>query len=225
MDLLTSYLESLHAGPFGILDADIPINDYVSIDFSKTNPELKGLDVGKAEVCQAYIDRVLKRKQSQVAYGGYLEVRNLYDNPQFVQHGDKSRNIHLAMDFWAPAGTIVRVPLPGRIYSYADNAEPGNYGPTIILEHKYASTSFYSLFGHLSRASLETLEIGRQVDIGDSLAALGTSDINVGYAPHLHFQLIQDMQDHKFDYPGVGTKEMLDYYKTNCPDPNLLLKL
>jgi hypothetical protein len=41
----------------------------------------------------------------------------------------------------------------------------------------------------------------------------------------LHFQIINDMQGKKGDYPGVSSKKELAFYKKNCPDPNLLLKI
>jgi len=41
----------------------------------------------------------------------------------------------------------------------------------------------------------------------------------------LHFQIIKDIKDYKGDYPGVCAAKDLKYYKNNCPNPNLLLKL
>ena len=38
-------------------------------------------------------------------------------------------------------------------------------------------------------------------------------------------QIIKDMGSYKGDYPGVASLHEIDFYRSNCPDPNLLLKL
>ena len=60
---------------------------------------------------------------------------------------------------------------------------------------------------------------------GKKLAALGNSFENGDYAPHLHFQIIKNMENYMGDYPGVCSASDLEFYAENCPDPNLLLKI
>ena len=48
---------------------------------------------------------------------------------------------------------------------------------------------------------------------------------NGDYPPHLHFQIILDIENFYGDYPGVCSENDLKYYSQNCPDPNLVLKL
>ena len=96
---------------------------------------------------------------------------------------------------------------------------------SIILRHEIENMVFYSLYGHLSLGSLEGLVIGNTFKQGDVLATLGTPEINVNYAPHLHFQLIQDMEGKKGDYPGVCNENRVAFYAKNCPNPNFLLKI
>ena len=83
---------------------------------------------------------------------------------------------------------------------------------------------FYSLYGHLNLASLKNLKVGNSVFKGQTIGFLGDAAVNGDYAPHLHFQLIKDLQNYFGDYPGVSNKRMLDFYKENCPDSNFLLK-
>lgn len=220
MELIDNLFSRLR--PIQILDKVIPIADYCPIDLSITNKEIKSLDISNADECQKYITAVLKRNEAQVAYGGYLEQRDLYGSSKRFE-GEEPRNIHLGLDFWCEAGTKVGVPIDGVVHSFANNSDFGNYGPTIILEHSYEGYSFYSLYGHLSTDSLENIHVGKSFARGEVLCRLGTPEINVGYAPHLHFQLILDLQDANGDYPGVCSKGDLEFYKTNCPDPNLLL--
>lgn len=186
------------------------------------NEDLRTINLSDAEACQTYVISVLTRKKGKVAYGGYLEQRNLYGNSERFQ-GSNPRNIHLGVDFWCDAGIKVLAPLDGVVHSFANNADFGNYGPTIVLTHELNGNRFYTLYGHLSLNSLEGLYPGKVVEKGDTLAELGTSDINVGYAPHLHFQLIHDIGNYQGDYPGVCSKSDLEYFRHNCPDPNLLL--
>jgi len=222
-DLLV-ILKAIGTKTIPILDSEIPYRGYTSLDLSDGNKDLEGYNIIDPTECQAYIDRILKQNNAQVAYGGYLEKRNLYRD-KLGFGGEAERNIHLGIDFWAAAGTKVLVPIDGIVHSFQNNATSGDYGPTIILEHKIEEMVFYSLYGHLALASLNGLKTGKAYKQGDVLATLGTSDINVNYAPHLHFQLIKDMEGKKGDYPGVCSEQMLEYYSKNCPNPTLLLKL
>ncbi len=205
------------------LESKIQRDAYCSIDLSETNPVLDTINITLPEECQQYIDTVLKQNKAKVAYGGYLEKRKLYAAERFSN--GPQRNIHLGVDFWCSAGTEVIAPLDGVVHSFNNNSDTGNYGPTIILEHKIKGETFHTLYGHLALESLEGLSLGKPFSKGDVLATLGTTDINVNYAPHLHFQVIKDMQGYSGDYPGVCSEVDLDYFKENCPDPNLFLKL
>lgn len=226
MTLFEKVLLKHSKGLIAILDREIPIRKYIPLDLSVFNIELVTLDIGNPSVCQDYIDKVINNGASSVAYGGYLERRNLYSkSPGFVVKGEEERNIHLGMDFWAKAGTKVIAPLEGVVHSFKNNAVSGDYGPTIILEHVLNGIQFYTLYGHLSIESLQGLHKNKEFKAGEVLATLGDTPINVNYAPHLHFQFIKELGDFKGDYPGVCAQKDLHTYQKNCPDPNLLLKI
>ena len=160
------------------------------------------------------------------AFGGYNEERNLYKSSLiFNDDENEERNIHIGMDLWIKAGTPVLAVVDGEVYGFDFNAGKGNYGPTIILKHSIENKSFYTLYGHLSVESIETIEIGTIFKKGQQIATLGHSSVNGGYAPHLHFQIIKNIENYSGDYPGVCSKKDLHYYLENCPDPNLLLKI
>ena len=65
----------------------------------------------------------------------------------------------------------------------------------------------------------------KKYEKGEVFAALGDASVNGDYAPHLHLQIICDIGEHQGDYPGVSSLIDLTYFKQNCPDPNLLLKI
>ena len=94
-----------------------------------------------------------------------------------------------------------------------------------MLEHELEGYVFYTLYGHLSVKSLEGKQVGQKVEKGDLIATLGKAEVNGDYPPHLHFQIIKDLQGKTGDYPGVCNIQELEFYTSNCPDPKLLLKL
>lgn len=206
-----------------ILDPKIPLSGYARIDLSILNEDLNEVDLTNPSECQAYIDQFLMDKEAVVAFGGYLEPRNLYSDKPAFSEGGNPRNIHLGVDFWASAGTKVIAPLDGRVHSMKNNDTKGDYGPTVILQHEWGKSTFYTLYGHLSLETLENRQVGQALKAGEVLGTLGTTDINVNYAPHLHFQLIWDIGDYQGDYPGVCTADELDFYQNNCPNPCIML--
>ncbi|MBZ9652052.1 peptidoglycan DD-metalloendopeptidase family protein [Psychroflexus montanilacus] len=210
---------------FSILGPAYSESDYVPLDLSHQATSEMALDLSTEFALQDYLEIYLKERQAKAAFGGYLEKRSLYDRSSYF--GDSShshkRNIHLGLDVWAPAETPVYSPLAGKIHSQQDNLNYGDYGPTIILEHELKGGKFYTLYGHLSRESLYSYKVGEEILLNQPLALLGTNEVNGNYAPHLHFQLIMDLGDKAGDYPGVSSETDLEFYKNNCPDPNLLL--
>ena len=202
-------------------------DDYLAIDLSESNKELDTIDVSSSAAFDDYIADFLKQHNAQVAYGGYLEVRSMYRRSTHFNKQDPAteRNIHLGLDVWCDAGTEILAPISGKIHSYKNNKNYGDYGPTIILEHDYPEITFYTLYGHLSVASLDHIAIGQEVRAGDVIARLGDASVNGDYAPHLHFQIMKDLEGNSGDYPGVSSKIELSRYQNNCPDPNLLLKI
>lgn len=226
METFSTVLTSYSEHPITILDTAIPLEKYKPLDLSVSNADLKSVNITDPTSCEAYINKLLEINTGKVAYGGYLEQRNLYaDKASFSGSPDAQRNIHLGIDYWCAAGTIVITPVSGTVHSFKNNDAIGDYGPTILLEHQLHEHRFYTLYGHLSLESLNGLEIGKQFDAGTVLGTLGTPDINVNYAPHLHFQIIQDIEGYLGDYPGVCSLKDLDCYKKNCPDPNFLLNI
>jgi murein DD-endopeptidase MepM/ murein hydrolase activator NlpD len=202
------------------------LKDYYQLDLSVENKELIEVDLGSAEKVENYIQSKLLENSKKVAFGGYLENRNLYRRSTYFKDSlDEDRNIHLGVDIWCDAGTAIYSPLPGKIHSFQDNQNFGDYGPTIILEHNFEDSTFYTLYGHLSNASLQQITKGQTIEKGETIGYLGLPVENGDYAPHLHFQIILDLENKNGDYPGVCAKSKLTFYSQNCPDPNLLLKI
>jgi murein DD-endopeptidase MepM/ murein hydrolase activator NlpD len=170
---------------------------------------------------QEFIQAGIARSGKKFAFGGYLEDREVYKNVSLFG-SDDPRTIHLGLDIWIEAHTPIYIPLDGHIHSFQDNHTAGDYGPTIITEHSLEEQSFYLLFGHLGRENLHNLKKGKIIKKGEKLCNLGTFEENGGWPPHLHFQIIRDMEGFLGDYPGVAKKSELDHYQNNCPDPMII---
>ena len=224
MKLLESILSKLQY--IKVIDAKIDYKNYTPIDLSATNTDQLNLDVTDAAIFEEFVEDHLSKNNAKVAFGGYLEKRNLYRRSEnFKNENIDERNIHIGLDLWIKAGTSVLSALDGKIHSFQNNTLHGDYGPTIIIEHQIDDITFYTLYGHLSLESLNGKQEGQLVKKGEKIAELGKPPINGDYAPHLHFQIIKDLENKKGDYPGVCSLKNLEFYKENCPDPNLLLKI
>lgn len=221
------FLDTISTVPLTVLDAGIPRSAYTAVDLSHSNAELQHVDVSVSANLEAYINSYLQNAKALVGYGGYNEQRNIYQRSATFNQDDSAteRNIHIGMDLWIAADSTIYAPLAGVVHSFKTNANYGDYGPTIILRHEIDDVTFYTLYGHLSSASIKNLAIGQRFEQGEGFAALGDATVNGDYPPHLHFQIIKDLQGFVGDYPGVCNAKDLNFYLRNCPDPNLLLKL
>lgn len=219
------FLKSLKSHP--LIDASRSHNAYIPLDLSIHNTELKDVNVSSSDDLERFIWDHMKKHKAKVAYGGYIERRGIYERSTYFNQAnpETERTIHLGLDLWIAAETPIYAPLNGTIHSFKNNSNYGDYGPAIVLKHNSSTTPFYTLYGHLSLASLEHLKVGADVKQGEQFATLGTAAVNGDYPPHLHFQIIKDIQHYEGDYPGVSNQLDLEFYTENCPDPNLLLRL
>ena len=209
-----------------VIDSTIEYDYYFPLDLAVTNEGFKKLGINNAIDFEVYIENYLTENNAKVAFGGYNEIRNLYKRSEiFNDSNAEERNIYIGLDLWIKAGTPVLSALDGFVHSFNYNIGVGDYGPTIILEHHLENQKFYTLYGHLSLESIKSIQVGTFFQKGQQLATLGDASVNGDYAPHLHFQIIKEIGEKSGDYPGVCSKNDLDFYLDNCPDPNILLKI
>jgi murein DD-endopeptidase MepM/ murein hydrolase activator NlpD len=216
-----------------LLPFDFQKDPYLILDFSATNPDLGSLDLTNTATFTEYVFGKLQAAGAKVGVGGYNEHRVIYRRSEHFNTSDEEpREIHLGIDFWVESGTPVFALLDGVVHSFQDNAHFGDYGPTIILEHSSSTVGrhsdgkpLYSLYGHLTRQSLEGLYEGKTFNTGDKLGEVGPYPENGDWPPHLHFQLMTDMLGLKGDFPGVCSLANRDKYLEICPNPNALLSI
>jgi murein DD-endopeptidase MepM/ murein hydrolase activator NlpD len=212
------------ASPFSFEVSRTPAH---RLDLSRGNAALAGFDAADTAAFGQHIARAVEQHGVWLAVGGYGEDRTLYAMSRvFGSAGEaEPRTLHLGVDLWLPAGMTVHAVLGGTVHSTQDNHAFGDYGPTVILEHEAAGERFHTLYGHLARRTLDHVKPGQRLAAGEHLGWLGEPQENVGWPPHLHFQVIRDLEGRRGDYPGVCRVSEAARWLANCPDPNLLLRI
>ncbi len=202
--------------------------ELVVLDLSVASPELTGSDTEDTGSFTRRVFRHMEDEGASLGIGRYLEPRAFYLTDLFRgRAGDprERRTIHLGIDLFDQPGAEVRAPMAGRVKSVRDNGARLDYGPTVILEHDGPDGPFWTLYGHLERASVEGLAEGAEVEAGQSIARVGPSPENGDWPPHLHFQVLTDLLGHEGQFPGVALPRERDIWASFSPDPNLVLRL
>ncbi|KAA5542441.1 peptidoglycan DD-metalloendopeptidase family protein [Adhaeribacter rhizoryzae] len=219
-DILRKY--SAEIGPVLPLDLNGPA--VCRLDFSAENPFWQDASLEDTADFEAMVQALLRAKNAAIGVGGYLEDRVIYRRSEHFTTASEKRTIHLGVDVWLPAFTPVLAPLNGRVHSFRDNSNFGDYGPCIILEHELENQIFYTLYGHLTRLSLLNLAVGQRVNKGNIFSQVGPFPENGDWPPHLHFQVMTDMLSLAGDFPGVCAPSQLAQFRQICPNPNLMLQ-
>jgi murein DD-endopeptidase MepM/ murein hydrolase activator NlpD len=221
---LAAYVKA-HPDAIGkVVDFDAATDRFLKFDLTEANTELSPAIIADTEQFSHWINSRLKAYNCRYGIGGYMEHRTLYARSPLFDAGDEPRRLHLGIDIWARAGTPVYSPLDGTVHSFKDNDNFGDYGPTILLQHNLDGLTLYSLYGHLSRESLIGLSVGQPISKNKLIGTFGNSAENGHWPPHLHFQLMFDLEGCTGDYPGVGRYSEKEKLIKNIPDPGLLLR-
>jgi murein DD-endopeptidase MepM/ murein hydrolase activator NlpD len=222
--LFANYINN-HPDAIGkVIDFDADHDRLYHFDLTAANKELTAEVINRPSMFSQLINEKLTNNNCRYGIGGYMEHRTIYAFSSHFDTDDEPRRLHLGVDIWCDAGTPVYAPLEGVVHSYQDNNNIGDYGPTMILQHDLDGLTLYSLYGHLSRTSLEDLSVGKPVFKNQQIATFGNSNENGHWPPHLHFQLMFDMEGKQGDYPGVGKFSEKEIWQKNIPDPGLILR-
>lgn len=202
-----------------------PADRLLTMNFTESNRSLTPEILNDTERFSQYVEDTLAAAGARYGVGGYNEHRTIYSRSAVFNGGSEAepRRLHLGLDIWGKAGTPISAPLDGKVHSVGVNDSYGDYGATLILEHEINGWKFHTLYGHLSRASVESKNEGDKFQKGDVVAAFGEPQENGQWPPHLHFQLIIDMQGKRGDYLGVCRFSERAIYLANCPDPGWLV--
>jgi len=215
----------------------VPETDKVfRIDLSEKNKKITAEIFNDTQKFTIYMREERIKFKATYLIGGYNELRTVYsrsalfsssadNNKETVRQMQEPRRLHLGIDIWGEKGTPVFAPVGGMVHSFAFNAGYGDYGATLILLHQLDGIPFYTLYGHLSMGDIHSLNEGQYISRGDEIAHFGEEHENGHWPPHLHFQVIINMELNNGDYPGVCRFSEREKYLTNCPDPDLILQM
>ncbi len=209
---------------FPIMGESLTSQNSLEMNFTATNAALTQLDLKNTSIFNDFVFNLLNQAGKRFGYGGYLENRVIYRRSEHFQQGE-SRCFHLGIDIWAEAGQPVYCPFDAKVHSFADNNNFGDYGPTIILEHIWEGNAFFTLYGHLSLNNLENIKEGHIINKGEKFCALGPYPENGDWPPHLHFQVMNNMEDRKGDFPGVCSASELPHFQGICLNPTPFVRI
>ncbi len=208
-----------------VMGPGVAVNRRVVLDLGPASEDIERLDtLNDVAIWSRKIADKISEAGADIAVGRYDEPRLCYTGEQFAGEDTGGwRTVHMGLDLFAPAGTPVHAPLAGRVHSVENNDLGLDYGPTIILEHEpEPGIHYYTLFGHLSEASLE-MDAGTPVEAGARIGWLGEPTENGGWPPHLHFQIITDLVGHSGNFPGVTAPSQRALWRSLSPDPGPML--
>ena len=233
--MISELINSLKAVDFHKVVPFNPAGDrLLPLDFTENNTDLTDAILLNTTKFSHYIHSKLDAAKAKYGIGGYAEHRTIYKRSELFNATkaiassnsnvqEEARRFHLGIDIWGKPFTPVMAPLAGKVHSFAFNNNFGDYGAMIILSHRLREQSFYTLYGHLSLASIKNLKGGDTIGRGDVFAEFGVPQENGNWPPHLHFQIIKNIQGMKGDYPGVCKYSEKEIYMDNCPDADLIL--
>jgi murein DD-endopeptidase MepM/ murein hydrolase activator NlpD len=240
--MLENVLEKHRAEFHHVVKFDVVKDRLFHLDFTSANTALTDGLISDTPEFSAYISNLLVTHQCKYGIGGYMEVRDMYkrsalfsfakDNlpaqlteNKIVPIETEPRRLHLGIDIWGAAGTAIFAPLGGMVHSFANNKNFGDYGATIILQHQIDTIVFFTLYGHLSIKDIANLKLGQFITRGQNFAHFGDAYENGNWPPHLHFQVIEDLERREGDYPGVCKVSEKEKYQRNCPNADLILNM
>lgn len=210
-----------------VLPPSLQYGKALILDLSGKDKYWLTVDLQSVSALQTLTQELMQAQQAVIAVGRYGEDRAfLYQRSDLFQLCDaRIRSIHLGIDLTVPVGTPIFAPLAGNVHSAHNNSGFGDYGPTLILQHQLVGHNFFTLYGHLSLVSIMAMPAGKSITAGETIGAIGDSDVNGGWPPHLHFQIIENLWNHEGDFPGVIDAQQASAYLMNCPNPNLILQI
>jgi peptidoglycan LD-endopeptidase LytH len=160
----------------------------------------------------------------------HLYASDMFDDTSHQIDGYAGqRTVHIGIDLDAPVYTKVYSFCNGIVHSAGYNADLGDYGNVIIVEHDLGKfrngteRKLWALYGHLDDKSIQGMHAGKRIKRGQFLGRMGDIHENGGWKiSHVHFQLsLYPPKTH--DMPGVVSVKDRPRALLHYPDPRLVL--
>jgi murein DD-endopeptidase MepM/ murein hydrolase activator NlpD len=211
-----------------VVHFDPATDKLAALDFTAANTSITPDILNDIDSFSGYIEGQLQQNNARYGIGGYGEHRTIYKVSKVFDgdaENEEPRRLHLGIDIWGKQLTAIMSPMDGIVHSFAFNNNFGDYGATIILVHRLDDISFFTLYGHLSLNSIKNLNKGQRIERGETFCEFGIPIENGHWPPHLHFQLIIDIENYEGDYPGVCKFSEKGKWLMNSPDADLVLQM
>ncbi len=211
-----------------VLDCGSPLEEAPVLDLSFESL-LVGDDVLRLDATKMarHVEDVMREVHASCAIGRYSEPRPIYTDVAFGfdEPTARRRTVHMGIDVFAPAGTWVRSPAAGRVVDVRVCEGHLDYGGLVVLEHGTPDgVMFCTLHGHLDPASISGLRPGDELTPGQRFAQLGSVQVNGGWPPHLHLQVLAHSAEDLEGVPwGVVNPDDLGAHLEVFPDPSPLV--
>jgi len=218
-----------HAHGFApLLGVDLATATVAPLDFSAGSTLISS---DPTENCPPLLDAriatVLAAHGASIGVGGYGEARLIYHWPHESKLREP-RTIHIGLDLSLAAGSTLFAPLDGTVHGFDDADHYHDYGPLIVLRHETTGTDpveFFTFYGHLTRDSLDGLQVGQHIRRGEEFARVGSAPTNGHWWAHVHVQLVTDMLDVPCNVDGAVRASERAVWESIFPDPNLFLRI
>ncbi len=225
---VVAWLQAHHDEIGRVVEPDLRAASVIFTDLSVGSLDLANpIEWADTEGLTAKIFRDIEDAGAAASIGGYCEIRGVYTSDAFYAEsndGPEWRTMHIGVDIFLPENAPVYAPLDGVVHSFTDDAVAFGFGPVVILQHDPPDAPrFYTLYGHLTRASLKGLAEGRPIRRGERLGAIGSAEVNGNWPPHLHLQILTDLLGRRGEFPGVARVSQQAVWTSVCPDPNLII--
>lgn len=145
--------------------------------------------------CQQMIQQYHRRTGASWSLGGWMEDRS------HVWYGSYMKNnnsyIHLGVDYNVPAGTSIVFNEPVKLVHHDDDKDlRGGWGPRMFLAFAdRPQEDCLLILAHLAartrRHMEEILGPDQVIAAGTEIARVGPPEVNGGWYPHLHAQLVR----------------------------------
>lgn len=194
------------------------------VDLSKNNKNVDEICNHQTQVeFNKYMLDELKKNSKTWAVSGYLEDRTtlLKKYPQMVS---ENRVYHLGLDITVPLRSELFAPVAGKVVISEYEEGDGNYGGMVVLEHNIGGLIFYSLYGHLNKNELPT--INKIIQKGEKFAKIGDFNENGNWFHHTHLQVLTERGFKEgWVHKGYCSDKDLANIDKYCPNPIFLLKI
>jgi hypothetical protein len=141
---LLQVLETLTIGK--LVDFNNVEDQLFQFDFTENNNSLSAEIINDTSIFSDWINTVISSHNCRYGIGGYNEYRTIYSHNEHFNASEEPRRLHLGVDIWGAAGTIVYCPIDATVHSFKFNNISGDYGATIILQHTIQGITFHSLY-------------------------------------------------------------------------------